>query len=87
MEKRKMIIIDIDYITNDDKAVVRLFGKTKGEKEGQHIIALDETFEPYLYVQPKGDIEKCIDQIEEKIEPKNIVKVEMKDFQIKKTVS
>lgn len=84
MEKRKMIIIDIDYITNDDKAVVRLFGKTKGEKEGQHIIALDETFEPYLYVQPKGDIEKCIDQIEEKIEPKNIVKVEMKDFQIKK---
>ena len=37
MEKRKMIIIDIDYITNDDKAVVRLFGKTKGEKEGRLI--------------------------------------------------
>lgn len=61
MEKRKMIVTDIDYITHEDKPVIRLFGKIKGDKcEGQNIIALDGTFEPYLYRIPEGNIEECI---------------------------
>lgn len=85
MEKTQMIITDIDYVTNNEKPVIRLFGKTKGEVDGQHIIALDETFEPYLYVIPSDDIEECIDQIEETIEPIKIEKIIKKDFQVEKT--
>ncbi|WP_409198424.1 3'-5' exonuclease [Methanobrevibacter acididurans] len=84
MEKRKMIVTDIDYITYEDKPVIRLFGKIKGDKEGQNIIALDGTFEPYLYVMPEGNIEECILQIEDEIEPIRIEKLSKKDFQVKK---
>lgn len=84
MEKRKMIVTDIDYITYEDKPVIRLFGKIKGDKEGQNIIALDGTFEPYLYVIPEGNIEECILQIEDEIEPIRIEKLIKKDFQVEK---
>lgn len=84
MEKRKMIVTDIDYITHEDKPVIRLFGKIKGDKEGQNIIALDGTFEPYLYVIPEGNIEECILQIEDEIEPIRIEKLIKKDFQVEK---
>ena len=29
MTKRNMILLDIDYITKDDKPVIRLFGSVK----------------------------------------------------------
>jgi len=46
----KGLLLDIDYQTRDDKAVIRLF--LKGEKE--NFIATDE-FPPYFYVLPTTD--------------------------------
>lgn len=46
----KGLLLDIDYETRDEKAVIRLF--LKGEKE--NFIATDE-FSPYFYVLPTTD--------------------------------
>ncbi len=81
MINMEMIITDIDYVTNDEIPVIRIFGKTK---EGEHIIALDETFEPYLYVLPLEDTDTTMKDIEDEIEFKCIEKVIKKDFQIEK---
>lgn len=64
MESKKFVLLDIDYITEDDKAVVRLFGKLNEENEDKSIIALDRNFEPYIYVLPH-DIEECINDLRE----------------------
>ena len=56
--------MDIDYITHDEKPVMRLFGKAKGEKSND-LIALDDSFVPYLYALPSNDIDKCIKDLEE----------------------
>ena len=61
MVKRNIVLLDIDYITHDEKPVMRLFGKVKGEKSND-LIALDDSFVPYLYVLPVDDIEKCTDE-------------------------
>jgi DNA polymerase I len=45
-EKIEGWLIDIDYITEDDKPVVRLWGKNE---DGIFVI-LDHSFEPYFYV-------------------------------------
>ena len=55
MVKRNIVLLDIDYITHDEKPVVRLFGKVKGEKSND-LIALDDSFVPYLYILPVNDI-------------------------------
>ena len=44
-----MVLLDIDYITYDEKPVVRLFGKVTGDKSND-LIALDDSFVPYLYI-------------------------------------
>ena len=41
MVKRNIVLLDIDYITHDEKPVMRLFGKVKGEKSND-LIALDD---------------------------------------------
>jgi DNA polymerase, archaea type len=64
METKRFVLLDIDYITEGDKAVVRLFGKIKGDEEGKSIIVLDKNFKPYIYVVPR-DIETCADDISE----------------------
>lgn len=81
MVTMKMIITDIDYITKDETPVIRILGKTKN---GEHIIALDETFEPYFYVLPKNDTETCIKEIKEEVEPVSIETQVKKDYQIEK---
>ena len=85
MEIKNIILLDIDYITHEEKAVIRLFGKEKDEngKTGEKkIIALDDTFEPYIYVIA-NDIEKCIEDIEDlDFKLKKIEKVHKKKFQI-----
>ena len=78
--------MDIDYITHDEKPVMRLFGKVKGEKSND-LIALDDSFVPYLYVLPLNDIDKCIQDIEELEKEEEIAftkleKVLKKDFQV-----
>ena len=37
MVKRNIVLLDIDYITHDEKPVMRLFGKVKGEKSNDLI--------------------------------------------------
>ena len=86
MVKRNIVLLDIDYITHDEKPVMRLFGKVKGEKSND-LIALDDSFVPYLYVLPVNDIDKCINDLkelekEEELEFTKLEKVLKKDFQV-----
>ena len=86
MVKRNIVLLDIDYITHDEKPVIRLFGKVKGEKAND-LIALDDSFVPYLYALPSNDIDKCINDLEElkdedEINFKELEKVNKKDFQV-----
>ena len=78
--ERNVVILDIDYVTYEDKPVIRLFSKD-GDK---NIILLDDTFEAYLYVQ-SDDLEECEKEINENIDVEKIEKVVKKDFQIEKT--
>ena len=64
MESKRFVLLDIDYITENDKAVIRLFGKLKGDEEGKSIIVLDKSFKPYIYVVP-NDEEQCIEDLSE----------------------
>jgi len=85
MESKNIILLDIDYITHEEKAVIRLFGKKKDKNDktgSKKIIALDDTFEPYIYVIA-NDIENCIKNLEN-LDPKpnNIEKIHKKKFQI-----
>ncbi len=64
MENKRFVLLDIDYITEDDKAVIRLFGKLKGNEEGKSLIVLDRSFKPYIYVVPY-DEEQCIEDLNE----------------------
>lgn len=86
MVKRNIVLLDIDYITHDEKPVMRLFGKVKGE-ESNDLIALDDSFVPYLYVLPLNDIDKCVKDLEELQKGEEIAftkleKVVKKDFQV-----
>ena len=86
MVKRNIVLLDIDYITHEEKPVMRLFGKVKGEKSND-LIALDDSFVPYLYVLPVDDIDKCINDLkelekEEELEFTKLEKVLKKDFQV-----
>jgi DNA polymerase I len=86
MVKRNIVLLDIDYITHDEKPVMRLFGKVKVEKSND-LIALDDSFVPYLYILPVDDIDKCINDLkelekEEELEFTKLEKVLKKDFQV-----
>ncbi|WP_292881313.1 DNA-directed DNA polymerase [Methanobrevibacter sp. UBA188] len=78
MEKN-VVILDIDYVTYEDKPVIRLFSKNGDE----NVILLDDTFEPYLYVVC-DDIDKGIEEIRENLDVISIEKVIKKDFQVEK---
>ncbi|PKL71646.1 MAG: DNA polymerase [Methanobacteriales archaeon HGW-Methanobacteriales-2] len=73
-----MVLLDIDYITRGDKAVVRLFGREKSDGEGNSIIVLDYGFKPYIYVDPHN-LEQCHEQLDD-LDLVQIEKVEMKDL-------
>ncbi len=68
MDKREGFLLDIDYITQDDRPVVRLWCKSK--EGGSNFVVLDDTFEPYFYALPHDsavydeDIETIKEQIE-----------------------
>ncbi len=79
--EENVVILDIDYVTYEDKPVIRLFSK-KGDK---NIVLLDETFEPYLYVVPEDDVKKCQKQILKSLDDVKIEEVVKKDFQVEKT--
>ncbi len=52
MQTKKFVLLDIDYVTRNHEPVIRLFGKLQGENEEGHIIVLDKSFKPYIYVIP-----------------------------------
>lgn len=52
MTAKKFVLLDIDYVTRNHKPTIRLFGKLLGDNEQRHIIALDNSFKPYVYVIP-----------------------------------
>jgi DNA polymerase I len=72
-----VVILDIDYVTFEEKPVIRLFSKD-GYK---NIVLLDDTFEPYLYVLCDNP-DECITEIEENLDVVRVEKVTKKDFQI-----
>jgi len=62
METKKIVLNDIDYITFNDKAVVRLFGIDSDSQE--NIIAYDDSFLPYMYVLT-DEIEETTSQLKQ----------------------
>ena len=72
--KKNVIVLDIDYVTIDDKPIVRLFAKD-GDK---NIILIDENFKPYLYVV-SDQIDRCMNNITEKLDVQ-VEKIIKKDF-------
>lgn len=62
MQTKTILLNDIDYITRNDKAVIRLFGTDPESNE--NIIAYDDTFVPYMYVLPY-DVNECLVQLKE----------------------
>ncbi len=75
--KKNVVILDIDYVTYEDKPVIRLFSKD-GDK---NIILIDDTFQPYLYVMA-DDVDECISEIKDNINVVGVERVILKDFQI-----
>jgi DNA polymerase I len=78
METKKFVLLDIDYITENNEAVIRLFGKLCGEDDDELIIALDRSFKPYIYVLPY-DVNKCINELSE-LELRKVEKIRKKDI-------
>jgi DNA polymerase I len=67
MQTKKFVLLDIDYVTRNQEPVIRLFGKLVGENEEGHIIALDKSFKPYIYVIPSDPhrVTDCIHELSE----------------------
>ncbi|MGI6564104.1 3'-5' exonuclease [Methanosphaera sp.] len=62
METIKIVLNDIDYVTRNDKPIIRLFGINPETNE--NVIAVDTTFKPYLYVLPY-DFDICLEDLRE----------------------
>ncbi|MDP3065381.1 MAG: DNA-directed DNA polymerase [Methanobacteriaceae archaeon] len=74
METKKMVLLDIDYVTEGEKAVIRLFGTYDSAGTSKSIIALDRGFLPYIYVIPH-DTKACQEELKElEIEKIELVK-------------
>jgi DNA polymerase I len=78
MDTKKFVLLDIDYITKKNVAVIRLFGKLIGEDNNLSIIAHDKSFKPYIYVLPY-DFVDCIEELS-KLELLKVEKVHKKDL-------
>ncbi len=76
METKQFVLLDIDYITKNHTAVIRLFGRLIGENNGS-ITALDRNFKPYIYVQPH-DFDDCINELSE-LKLLNVEKIRKRD--------
>lgn len=77
MTTKKFILLDVDYVTRNHKPTIRLFGKLL-EDNDQHIIVLDNSFKPYIYVIP-SDIDSCINELDD-LDLKTVEKVSKKDM-------
>ena len=77
--ERNVVILDIDYVTYEDKPIIRLFSKD-GDK---NVILLDDTFEPYLYVV-SDDVDACMSEIEDNLDVVSVEKIIQKDCQLER---
>ena len=75
--QRNVVILDIDYVTFEEKPVIRLFSKD-GDK---NIVLIDDTFEPYLYVM-SDNLDECKSEIEDNTDVVKVETVTKKDFQV-----
>ena len=60
--KHKSTTIVIKYVTENEKPVIRLFGKDPQTDET--IMAVDKNFKPYMYILPY-DMDECISDLKE----------------------
>lgn len=89
MVKKNFILLDIDYVTYDEKPVIRLLGKEKDTKK--NIIALDDSFVPYLYIIPRGNVDDCVSDLkefenDEEVKINRTEIINLKDFQVPKDI-
>jgi len=70
----KLCLLDVDYIEENGKSVIRLFCKDNKIKT---IVALDHDFEPYFYILPKRKKEKEVKKKVEQIKSIKIKRVEI----------
>jgi len=70
----KMQIIDIDYFLNNNKPVVRIFGKTE---DGTSVCCMYDKLLPYFYIRLNGvSFDKALDEMEKIKEIKDAQQVE-----------
>ena len=62
MQTKTILLNDIDYVTRNDKPIVRLFGYDNSTKK--NVIAFDSNFVPYMYVLAY-DTTECMKQLQE----------------------
>ena len=74
MQTKKFVLLDIDYVTRNQEPVIRLFGKLLGENEEGHIIVLDKSFKPYIYVIPSDP--HCIPDCTHELSELKLISVE-----------
>ncbi len=60
MQTKTILLNDIDYVTHNDKPVVRLFGTDP--ETNQNVIAYDSSFVPYMYVRAYN-LDECLNQL------------------------
>ncbi len=63
MKKLRAVLIDVDYVTRKDRAVIRLVFKRK-----RFFRLYDENFEPYFYVDVKEKGELALDKAKKQLE-------------------
>ena len=72
--KTRFCLIDADYIDEEGRSVIRLFGK---DSKGRTIVALDSSFRPYFYILPRKGKEKAlIKRIEKRMEKEEKIDIE-----------
>ncbi len=55
-------VIDVDYVIEQDRPVVRVFGK---DAKGKNVLARDTGFRPYFYAIPSGDIKRLEEAVDD----------------------
>ncbi|MFB6203132.1 MAG: DNA-directed DNA polymerase [Candidatus Nanohaloarchaea archaeon] len=59
--KKKIQVLDVDYVVRDGDPVVRLFGR---DGEGKDFLGEVEWFRPYFYAVPSGELEELRKAVE-----------------------
>ncbi|MCX6815375.1 MAG: ribonuclease H-like domain-containing protein [Candidatus Aenigmarchaeota archaeon] len=69
----KFQILDIDYFLNNNKPVLRIFGK---QEDGTSVCGMYDKLEPYFYIRLGVSFDKALDEMEKMREIKNVEQAE-----------